>query len=131
MIFKIALFGEAEKGHFHSPYSFHSVELLLDTLGNPPKDSQGICMAIQALMYKCHLIFFRVEEEGFSLNDYMQGLIFLENKKIINKLHALAIPGVGDAKIIDSTKKVCDLYKSLLIITEKDFYDYLTSKSFN
>lgn len=124
----IALFGEAEKGGFSYPYKFNRLESLLETLGNPPDESQGLYMAIQVLIYNFDLIYFRVEEEGFSIDHYFKGLKFLEDKEKF-KVQALAMPGVGNKELIDATKKVCDLHKSLLIISSKDLYDYLTCNS--
>jgi hypothetical protein len=123
----IAVFGEAERGKVFTPYCVESLESLLAVLGNPPEDSFGINIAIQALLYRCNLIFFRVTREGYSVEDYMQGLRYLEDRNKIRDLHGLAIPGVGDSQIIDETKKICSIHSSILIITEKDLYDYLTS----
>ena len=97
------------------------------SLGHPPAESQGISYAVQALLYKKELIFFRVKEEGFSSQDYMRGLKILK-KKATSSLTAICMPGVGDATIIDSSQTVCQIHKSFLIITEKDLYDYLTTQ---
>ncbi|GAB4189534.1 MAG: hypothetical protein Tsb0015_10270 [Simkaniaceae bacterium] len=126
MIYKIALFGEAEKGEFGKPLHFQSISDLALTLGNPPEDSQGIHFAIQALMYQREIIFFRVKEEGFSEKDYLLGLKTLE-KNIIKEVAAVGLPGVGSEKIIDISANICETYKRLLITTEKDLYDYLTA----
>ena len=123
----IALFGEAEKGEFHTAYFFHTVPQLLDNLGNPPEDSKGLYYAIQTLLFDQELIFFRVESEGFSQQDYFLGLRFLEQKHIIPKLSALFLPGVGDHEIMQAIEPVCSAHNSLLITTEADLYDYLTS----
>lgn len=123
----IAVFGEAEKGKVYTPYLVESLDSLLTFLGNPPEDSLGINIAIQALLYKCNLIFFRVMREGYSLEDYHHGLRYLEDRNKISALHGLAIPGVGDSGIIDETKKICSIHRSILILTERDLYDYLTS----
>ena len=128
MILKIAIFGESEKGRFTNPYFLKSLPSLLDTLGTPPKESEGIYFAIQFILYGYESIFFRVSEEGFSVEEYLKGFWFL--KRDVKKIHALAIPGVGNKKIIEETKEVCDLHGSLLVITEKDLYDYLTMTTF-
>ena len=120
----IALFGEAEKGEYCVPHICQSLEDLIEILGNPPTDSQGLLFAIQALLLNRHLLFFRVEEEGFSKADYMMGLDRLQTEKL--PLTALAMPGVGDSHIIDASLPICMQHKSLLLINEKDFYDYLT-----
>ena len=122
----IFLFGEAEKGEFCTPLLCKSLSQLSDTLGNPPEESLGIQYAIQALLFERELVFYRVKEEGFSLSDYMKGLRLLQNKALGSELHAVCIPGVGDYEIINAMSGVCHLHKSLLVITEKDLYDYLT-----
>jgi hypothetical protein len=120
----VALFGEAEKGQFKVPYVLKDMPQIIDVLGNPPEESQGLYFAIQAMLFQRELIYFRVEEEGFSLPDYYTGLKHLEN---IENLHALCMPGVGDAKIINASKNICQMHNTLLITTQKDLYDYLTS----
>jgi hypothetical protein len=123
----IATFGEAEKGEFHVPYLFHALPQLVETLGNPPEDSEGLHYAVQTLLFKQKLIFFRVKEEGFSAKDYLAGLKQLEKVDEIGHIHAVCLPGVGNSEIIEATHSVCYLHKSLLIMNEKDLYDYLTS----
>src|SRR5690242_2169149 len=95
----IALFGESEKGEFKKPYILHELPQLIDFLGNPPEGSVGLFFAIQSLLYKREIIYFRVEEEGFSRGDYMIGFKYLEPLK---QLHALALPGVGDIEILEA-----------------------------
>ena len=123
---KIALFGESERGEFQTAYFFRSVVQIADHLGNPPKNSLGLYYAIQALLLEKDLIFFRVEEEGFSIEDYMLGIRFLEQKKCVTSLDAICLPGVGNAKILKATEKLCKTYNSVLIMKEADLYDYLT-----
>jgi hypothetical protein len=122
----IFLFGEAEKGDFCTPLLCRSLPQLAQTFGNPPEESLGLLYAIQALMFERELIYFRVKEEGFSVSDYMRGIRLLENREAFHDLTAICMPGVGDAEIIDATSSICSLYRSLLITTEKDLYDYLT-----
>lgn len=123
----VALFGESEKGQFQKPYIVRELSELIDHLGNPPPESEGLFFAIQALLYERELIYFRVIEEGFSKEDYFSGLKFLENQAKIKQLHALCLPGVGTPEILHATKTVCEMHKSSLITTQKDLYDYLTS----
>ena len=125
----VFLFGEAEKGDFCLPLACSSLPQLADTLGNPPGESKGILYAVQALLYGRDLLFFRVKEEGFSVQDYMKGLKLLQSKEISLPLSAICMPGMGDTIIIDATKAVCQQHKSFLIIDEKDLYDYLTFQS--
>lgn len=125
----IALFGESEKGEYNTAYYCTSMPQLCDFLGEPPHaDCQGLPFAIQALLNERGVIFFRVHEEGFSTEDYLFGLQFLENKKLFPNIAALCLPGVGNAEIIDATSPICTLHKSLLIVTERDFYDYLMTR---
>ena len=128
----IFLFGEAEKGEYGTPLLCRSMPQLADTLGNPPEDTQGIFYAVQAILFERDLFFYRVREEGFSVQDYMKGLHLLQGKDVISSLTAICIPGVGDAEIIEAVSAVCHVHKSLMVVTQQDLYDYLTAlpKSF-
>lgn len=127
MAYTVALFGEAEKGDYKTAFFCQTLSQLLENLGEPPVHSQGLHYAVQVLMYQRNLIFFRVQEEGYSLQDYMLGLRFLENNQFVSELTAICLPGVGDTKIIEATLPVCDAHKSLLITTEADLYDLMTA----
>ena len=72
----VALFGEAERGDFRTAYFCQSLHQLAEYFGNPPEDSLGLHYAVQALMHGRDLIFFRVEEEGYSRDDYLLGLVY-------------------------------------------------------
>lgn len=120
------VFGEAEKGDFRTPYECVSLCHLAETFGNPPEKSRGIDFAIQALLYQSRLFFFRVEEEGFSLEDYFAGAKLLENRSFTSHLSAIGIPGMGNPEIVNAMGTICSLYGSLLLIEESDLYDYLT-----
>ncbi len=122
----IFLFGEAEKGDFCTPMHCRSLSQLVETFGHPPEESKGILYAVQALLYERELIYFRVKEEGFSMQDYMGGLRILSRRDVPLPLSAICMPGVGDATIIDASQAVCQIYHSILIIEENDLYDYLT-----
>ena len=123
---KVALFGEAEKGDFHSLLFFSNLPLLAETLGHPPEGSHGLHLAIQTLMFKRDLIYIRVKEEGFSVRDYMQGLQLLKQTESVKKLSAICMPGVGSGEIIDQAIELCRKFHCMVITTERDFYDYLT-----
>lgn len=123
----IALFGEAERGAFHQAYECDSLQQLIDYLGHPPAYSNGLAMAIQVLMYQRHLLFFRVEEEGFSLPDYYRGLQRLSEGDWPYRLLAIGIPGVGNPDLLAASQELCRSHHTLLITTEGDFYDYLTA----
>lgn len=120
----VALFGEAEKGQFQVPYLLKDMPQLMDCLGHPPDESEGLFFAIQTLLFKRDLIFFRVEAEGFSESDYFSGLKYLQK---IQALQAICLPGVGDPKIIHACQPICHIHRSCLITTQKDLYDYLTN----
>jgi hypothetical protein len=123
----VFLFGEAEKGEFGLPLVCESLPELCDRVGNPPVESQGISYAIQALLYSKQLLFCRVEEEGFSIRDYMKGFKMLKDITVPS-LQAIVIPGVGDEEIVGAAMDLCSFYKSILVLTEKDLYDYLMTK---
>lgn len=125
----IALFGEAEKGQYQTAYFCETLSQLVDYLGNPPPDSRGLYYAVQALLYHRNLIFFRVEEEGFSQQDYMVGLRLLEKENLFSNLSAIAVPGVGSCELIHAITPICALYNTILISTEPDLYDYLTERA--
>lgn len=123
----VFLFGEAEKGHLCLPISCRTVLELSDTFGHPPEESQGLFYAIQTLLFERRLIYFRVKEEGFSIPDYQRGLHLLRSRELPEPPKAICMPGMGNAKIIEETSEICFLFHSILITTEKDFYDYLTN----
>lgn len=122
----IVAFGEAEKGEYQIPYFFQSLSQIVEALGNPPAESLGLHYAVQTLLFQQSLIFFRVEQEGFSTKDYLAGLKHLEKLEKKDRINAICLPGVGDAEIIHATQSLCKMHKSLLVLTEKDLYDYLT-----
>ena len=124
----IVLFGEAEKGEFSTAYFCESLSQLVDFLGNPPEESLGLFFAVQALLFHRHLIFFRVREEGFSSQDYLQGLDLLKQQVEVPPISAICIPGVGDVEIVNAAMPLCVKHHSILITTESDFYDYLSQR---
>jgi hypothetical protein len=127
-IYTIALFGEAEKGEYHTPYLCKNLPQLVDCFGNPPKESLGLYYAVQALLFHRELLFFRVREEGFSLPDYLDAASFLRTQNLIQQIAAFCLPGVSDSEIFEAITPICKVYKSILITSESDFYDYLTMK---
>lgn len=127
MVYTIAMFGEAERGEFQTAYYCQTLEQLDEFFGNPPPNSKGLFYAVQALLFKRNLIFFRVLEEGFSIQDYLAGVRLLEQQHLIRQLDAICIPGVGDPQVIHALQPLCEQFHSILISNEADFYDYLTS----
>jgi hypothetical protein len=128
MVYTIVLFGEAERGEYRTAYLCQNLEQLDQYFGNPPPNSKGLYYAVQALLFKREIIFFRVMEEGFSLQDYLTGVNLLEQQQLIRQLDAICIPGVGDPHVLNVVQPLCEQYHSILISNEADFYDYLTSK---
>ncbi len=122
----VALFGEAEKGHLETPHVIKALPELVDRLGQPPEKSEGLFFAIQALLYERDVIYFRVQDEGFSIDDYLNGLDILKNKRHIKQIHAICMPGVGDPEIIKASDPICEIHKTHLIVSQKDLFDYLT-----
>lgn len=125
---RIFLFGEAEKGRFCTPFCISHIGQLLEILGHPPCDTQGISYAIQALLFKRELLFFRIEQEGFSKEQYLRGIDLLNREGLTLQLTAVGLPGVGDKEIIEAITPFCITSKSLLVLTQGDLFDYLTSK---
>ena len=123
----VALFGGAEKGEIGAPLSIKTLSALNEALGHPPNESRGIFFAIQFLMYEQDVLFFRVKEEGFSTKDYLQGMKHLQNKDQTSQLTAVCLPGVGDARILDAAHPITEIHEALIVTTERDLYDYLTS----
>ncbi len=128
MAHKMFLFGAAERGEYCLPVACHSLPQLLASFGHPPQESEGLIYAIQTLLYERKLYYFRVEEEGFSLSDYHHGLRLLRKKELKEAIGAICMPGVGDSEIIEYASSVCNALNSILIVTEKDLYDFLTLK---
>jgi len=124
--YPIALFGEAEKGDFGTAYLLQSLSQAADYLGNPPGESKGLLCAIQSLLYRRDLLFFRVKEEGFSYTDYFYGLKLLEKQEGRIQLSAICLPGLGNPEIIREAVSLCHTFKIIMITNEPDLYDYLT-----
>ncbi len=122
----IVLFGEAERGEYKIPYLFTRLDEMERMLGHPPHQTRGIPCGIQALLYDYPLIYFRVQEEGFSRSDYQAGVSLLLRHSLANPLVAICAPGVGSAEIIDAIAPVCGKYHSILITNSADLYDFLT-----
>ncbi len=126
----VALFGEAEKGDLNTIYFCNSVEQLFDFFGNPPNETEGLFYAIQTLLLGKSLIYFRVHEEGISHKDYLFGLHLLrEYATTIPHVGAIFLPRVGSKAIIDEGLLVCEACRSVLLMQEADFYDYVTDFS--
>jgi hypothetical protein len=121
----IALFGEAEKGQYITPYYLRDLYDLVNCLGNPPQESRGLFFAVQALLYQHYLLFFRVSEEGFSITEYKKGLDILEHQEVYPLVTAICVPGVGDQELMNTIIPICQTHHQILITNESDFYDYV------
>ena len=124
----IAIFGEAEKGLFKTPVLIKSLWELSNTFGNPPKSSLAIPFAIQSLFYENHLLFFRVKEEGFSFEEYIEGIEILGSFTNDIPITAIYMPGVGDNSIIEKTMLICRKKGSIFITSFGDLYDYFSDR---
>src|SRR5262245_11019730 len=125
-LYTVALFGEAQKGLFSTAYFCETLTQLVEHLGHPPPESKGLYLAVQALLYHRNILFFRVQEEGFSREDYFKGVNLLEKQQMIPRIAAIGIPGVGDVGIIHALEPICQHYHSILLTTEADLFDYLS-----
>lgn len=125
----IALFGEAERGAYRTAYFLNSLEQLERCAGNPPQNSRGLIYGVQALLYRCSLLFFRVQEEGFSVEDYLFGLQLLQEQQPAPHITALCIPGVGNHHIIEASVPLCKRHRAILIMNEPDLYDFLLHRN--
>lgn len=123
----VALFGEAEKGDFRTAHYCRDLNELERLLGHPPPESHGLYFAIQALLFNRVLIYFRVPEEGFCRDEYHLGLKMLRDHEMDARLAAIGLPGVGDSEIIAASHPLCERHHSLLLFTESDLYDFLTT----
>ncbi|WP_201456456.1 hypothetical protein [Chlamydia sp. 17-3921] len=120
----IALFGEAEKGSYDIAYLCRNLTDLHDHLGET--NCEGITLAIKTLMHDFNVMYFRVKEEGYCIDSYFFGFHFLNTQTTLKNIIAIALPGVGDQNIIEASLSLCQKYKSLLLISNQDFYDLLT-----
>lgn len=120
----LALFGEAEKGSYDTAYFCHFIEDVYRYLGN--KKTKGLSLATQGLTHGYDILYFRVQEEGYSLDDYFFGLQFLNAHTESLQLAALALPGVGDLYVIEAVRSLCQKYHCLLLVSDQDLYDLVT-----
>src|SRR3989344_8808919 len=116
----IAIFSNSSNGEFNKPYVFDNLENIFLSLGISKKNI-GIDFAVNSIFKKNKIIFFRVKEEDVSTEDYFFGFDYLKNE--ILSLDAIFIPNVGSSHIIEASLKICNIFKSILIINQNDFYD--------
>lgn len=127
---RVLLFGEAQKGACCTPLELNNLEHLFETLGTPPKDTFGVDYAIQTLLCKRDLIFYRVREEGFSLEDYFKGIRLLSKEGKKMGISAICMPGMGDPSVLEKVAPICKSLNVLFLVSERDFYDYSTGSKY-
>ena len=125
-MYNVVLFWGGGKREFNTAYLCQDLEQLDDFFGHPPPHSRGLYYAVQTLLFKQQLIFFRVLEEGFSIQDYLTGVRLLEQQTFFSHLDVIGVPGVGDPVVLNALQPLCMQYHTLLLTNEADFYDYLT-----
>ena len=121
------IFGQSEKGLFCQPTLCKNILDLLNYFGHPPALTQGLFFATQTLLMQKPCVFFRVEEEGFSLKDYFKGLDILKSSWDTINLHAIGMPGVGNLDVFEKLAPLCQKKRSLILLSERDLFDYLTN----
>jgi len=55
------------------------------------------------------------------------GLKFLKKYDQISNISAICLPGVGNSEILKEVAPICQAHNSLILTSESDLYDYLTS----
>lgn len=125
----ISIFGVAQQGDFYRHIPLKSLDELLLTLGHSTEGSIAIELAIQALMHKRPILFYRIKEEGFENDAYFKGIEELKKRDVKAPLSALALPGVGSQEVIHEATLFCKKGSSILIMNTQDFYDYITQKN--
>ncbi|MCB1114213.1 MAG: hypothetical protein KDK62_05595 [Chlamydiia bacterium] len=125
----IALFGEAEKGTFHTGTLLSNLMELEKTYGHPPPETKGLLFAVQTLLYRYKLLFFRVEEEGFHSDGYLRGFKRILESDLAPNLLGLGIPGLSDQMVLDAAEPIMHRHHPVLILTEADLYDLLSPGS--
>ncbi len=124
MSYVFCLFGESRRGIFGEPMLFSELEELSLVLGEPLEGRAGGHDAIQILLYQYKLLFFRVQQEGVSLEDYYKGFTWLQ--KSSSPVTAMKLPGVGNRAVLGAAHAICQEKGSILVIDETDFYDFAT-----
>lgn len=123
---KIILFGEAERGDYCLPYHCSTLTELIDLLGQAPPHSHGIHYAVQALLYRRELLYFRVQEEGYSYQDYLRAVKMIATQsKDWGPFSAVCAPGVAEDFLLRAIDSLCRAHRCLLITNEADLFDYL------
>ena len=124
---RVVVFGEASRGDLHTPYRPRDLLELEALLGHPPGQSLGLYFAVQTMLFERDLIYFRVEEEGYSLCDYYAGLrLLVRTQPLRQGIAAVSLPGGGAEEILEAASPLTEGDRAMLIMSERDLYDYLT-----
>lgn len=121
----IACFGQTSKGRFGQPYYLKNAKSILSILGKVPEDTLGMPFALEMLKAHKDILFFRVAEEGLSLDDYLRGLQFLKKNCIQKRLLGIYLSGCFDKEVVSLAVRICNWHKSILLATQKEMIDYL------
>lgn len=121
----VAIFGESRKGEFLKLFYINTLPDLATHLGEPTASGIGIHMAIQSLLFQKDILYIKVLEEGYDLEHYSVGIREIENKTDL-LISAIALPGVGSNEILKKASLLAKKKKAVLILTEKDLYDFMT-----
>lgn len=99
------------------------------SVNHAPQESRGLYFAVQAILYHQNLIFLRVQEEGYSTDDYLIGVSQLKRQKLIPDVTAICLPGVGTKNTLnliqDAIRPIYQFQRSIIIMNESDLYDYI------
>lgn len=119
------IFGESEKGVLCRPTLCNTIVDLFQNFGHPPEGANGLFCATQTVLMKKPCVFFRVKEEGYSLDDYLKGLDILKNDWKGVTLQGIGIFGCSDKDVIEKTERLCLQRRSLILINQSDLFDIL------
>jgi hypothetical protein len=124
---RVVVFGEASKGAYSSWHRPKDLCELDAILGQPPAGSRGLYLATQTVLLQHELLFLRVDEEGYSPQDYWRGvqlLAELADHRI--SIDAIGLPGVGDWTLLEAIEKALRGRQPLILTSERDLYDCLS-----
>ena len=125
----VLIFGESTAGKIQNLLLINTLPNLAVHLGEPTPTGVGIHLAVQALLFKKDVLFYKVSEEGMNSDQYLFGFKLLEKEPLKLPLAAIALPGVGSGEILEMATHLCNLHKSVLILNENDLYDLMTQSS--
>jgi hypothetical protein len=121
----ILIFGESKRGEFLKLFQINTLPDLSTFLGEPTTSGIGIHMAIQSLLFEKSVLFIKVGEEGYDIDHYSLGFKEIDNNPHL-LIDAIALPGVGSNEILKKASLLAKKKKALLILREKDLYDFIT-----